>query len=298
MTTTTDAKLIRRNATKQLPLIFATAKTAKVHYRSNGCTAETFTNLSYLEKVYNKNKKAQLYKLSEGEYYLTVDSSEWYFFSTNETQPQPEAKPEPVAIELAPVNEIELSPEVEFVSASEFRPDGTEIELSPDVEFEPAPEQIEAPTIESLQAEIAKLKQQLAQATAPTAPAAPPKAPIQSITLRPSARRSSECGELTVTDWRQADIILKQWARTAPATGGAHKCDITLIFEDKESFKTGVQLQRSHSFTFNLAKEVLDALSFMAGENPCSQYQRWLSKHPSHQPATYKKLLSQWLIPA
>lgn len=292
MATNTDSKLIRRNASKKLAAFFASVKTAELHSASTNYCGIPFKNVERLQKFYNSSPKARLYETGEGEYYLSINSEEWYICSTNE--------PKPEAPKLAPVNEIELSPEVEFVSAPEFRADGTEIELSPEVEFEPAPEpeQIKAPTIESLQAEIEKLKEQLAQATAS---AAPVKAPIQLITLRRAEGPHSECGELTAADWVQADKILKQWARTAPATGGTHKCDLMLEFSDGESFKMGLEIQRSDVFTLNLAKHVLNEISFRAGENPGSltseQYQRWLSQ-PWAKPATYKQLLSQWLIPA
>ena len=296
---TTDAKLIRRNASKKLASFFASVKTAELHCRSTNYSGVPFKNLESLQESYNNSQKARLYETGEGEYYLSINSEEWYICSTNE--PKTATEPLPAAPKLALVTEIEQSPEVEFVAAPEFRPDGTEIELSPEVEFENAPEQIEAPTIESLQAEIAKLKQQLAQTTAPAAPATPKKAPIQLITLRRAEGPHSECGEVTATDWAQADKILKQWARTAPATGGTHKCDLMLEFSDGESFKMGLEIQRSDIFTLNLAKHVLNEISFRAGENPGSltpeQYQKWLSQ-PWAKPATYKQLLSQWLIPA
>ena len=155
-----------------------------------------------------------------------------------------------------------------------------------------------AVTIESLQAEIERLTKELAQATSQV-PAG--KAAIQSITLSRFEGRHCECVTVIATDWVQADKVLRDWAKTAPATEGTHKCDTLLSFTDGESFKMGLELQQSDAFNLRLADKVMNELSFRAGINPGSltpkQYENWLNQ-PWAKPETYKQLLNQWHIPA
>lgn len=110
MTTTTESKLIRRNATKKQAAIFSAVKSAQIHTRSNNYTAEPFTNLEKLQEFYNESTTTKLYETGEGEYYLSICPETWFVFSTNEPQPAPAAEvapevaPEPKAqIEVAPV---------------------------------------------------------------------------------------------------------------------------------------------------------------------------------------------------
>jgi hypothetical protein len=57
-----------------------------------------------------------------------------------------------------------------------------------------------------------------------------------------------------------SDRILRQWATTAPNTGGYDKCDFILIFKDGYQYKGRFDLQKQHETGNELLKEHVESL--------------------------------------
>jgi hypothetical protein len=92
---TMQAKLIRRNATRQQAAIFAQIKSAKYVVTHGWQSQETILeNLSLLPRIYAENGLAMLCQISEFEYEIAIDANERYILSTQKEAIAPVATEE------------------------------------------------------------------------------------------------------------------------------------------------------------------------------------------------------------
>ena len=156
-------------------------------------------------------------------------------------------------LKLAPVKEIELSSEVEFVNAPEFRADGTEIELSPEVEFElePAPEPEKATEPEQIEITLERIEG-----------------------LTPAQHANPDLAKVTVKGWLAAENVLRHWAKTfsysdgTSISSGYDKCDVTIHFPDNQKYKIQYGISYFDTLEPRLLKQVKLELEFMAAKRP------------------------------
>lgn len=79
--------------------------------------------------------------------------------------------------------------------------------------------------------------------------------------------KSEECVTRTATTWKEADAILKAWAKTAPGPHeGYDKCDFWVTWADGENYQGRYDLKRHDTdFLELLARHIRDFIQFYAG---------------------------------
>lgn len=101
-----------------------------------------------------------------------------------------------------------------------------------------------------------------------------------------------ECGWRTFYSWSSLHAFVMAAARTAPADGTVHKCDVAVKWTDGTSFKFRFELTNAHAFsTTSVIDEMRFKLSFYAGrERPLhlteTQYRAMLQAQEHIQPGT------------
>lgn len=127
---------------------------------------------------------------------------------------------------------------------------------------------------------------------------------IKGIVLERAEGPAKECGRRIQCDtYSHASLILGQWARTAPATGGYDKCDFWVTWEDGETYQGRVDLERKHSTGYDLRRHMLDFLTFYTGERrpfhlTAAQYAAALAGDPLGKPEEVKAFIAKYLTEA
>jgi hypothetical protein len=58
--------------------------------------------------------------------------------------------------------------------------------------------------------------------------------------------------EVVLGTWEETDVILRLWAKSAPADGSYESCHFKVVFEDGNSYSGTYQLKQKDSFGRNL----------------------------------------------
>ena len=130
----------------------------------------------------------------------------------------------------------------------------------------------------------------------------PQKARISKIILTREEGTIAESGKTTITSgWLEAEQTIKLWAKTVSSPTWGDKCTIIFEFADGNSFSLRFDLMQKHRFVVNLAQELKQMLTYMAGEIPPNmtqeEYQNYC-KFCKIDTDAYKRLLDGWDIPA
>jgi len=110
-----------------------------------------------------------------------------------------------------------------------------------------------------------------------------------------------ECVRREFSGFRDADLCMMRWARTAPRELGYHKCDVEVHFTEHPELAFGwrFDLQRQHAGYVDLAREADQHCAFYAGARcPAhmdqDRYLRFLAEHvPAERHALYVRILGQ-----
>jgi hypothetical protein len=66
---------------------------------------------------------------------------------------------------------------------------------------------------------------------------------VAAITVARAEGPTDLCGEITVTDWKQAELVVRMNASTAPEGGAYDKTDITINYEDGFEYRTRLDVK-------------------------------------------------------
>lgn len=86
---------------------------------------------------------------------------------------------------------------------------------------------------------------------------------VASIWIRRAEGTTEECVETLVDGFALANKVVRAWSATAPCSGGYHKVDFVVTFEDGEQYEGRIDLTRFA--TVDIAKHMVDYLTFYAG---------------------------------
>ena len=89
--------------------------------------------------------------------------------------------------------------------------------------------------------------------------------PIKRIILDRVEGRASELAEREVRSFKEADLILREWAKTAPADRSYHKVDVVVEWENGQSIAHRFDLQSPDIARINLAEDFKTRLKYNAG---------------------------------
>lgn len=75
------------------------------------------------------------------------------------------------------------------------------------------------------------------------------------------------CGEKTVRTFAEANTVLRDWARTAPSTGGYDKCDFRVDYDNGDTYSGRFDLVRDdQARSLMLETHIEEHCRFMIGE--------------------------------
>lgn len=126
-----------------------------------------------------------------------------------------------------------------------------------------------------------------------------PSTDMGMVTIEPrrsGAGRSTTSGHLMDL----ADAVLREWALTAPASGGYDKCDFIITWEDGETYEGRFDLTREDRRRSDLLeKHVWESLTFSAGVRKPSHlskedYERYLKNIGPERVASAKAALDKY----
>lgn len=92
-----------------------------------------------------------------------------------------------------------------------------------------------------------------------------PKKKIESIRIERVEGLITECVSVEAMNFSMANLILLIWAKTAPKSGGYHKVDFAITYEDGEQYKGRYDMKHSSIEIPDLRKHVLEFVNFMRG---------------------------------
>jgi hypothetical protein len=78
------------------------------------------------------------------------------------------------------------------------------------------------------------------------------KVNVKGILIRRQDGSTRGAYEVILGTWEETDVILKLWAKTAPADGSYESCHFRVVFEDGNSYSGTYQLKQKDAFGRNL----------------------------------------------
>jgi len=111
-----------------------------------------------------------------------------------------------------------------------------------------------------------------------------PKIRIKTVTVSRAEGWDHECVTIRAASFEAADAVLRRMAHTAPEDGSYHKTDVTVEFEDGESFKIRYDLTRDDVYNADVAAHFRREIGFYSG--------RWRPAHVTEQ--THEIILSRY----